>query len=184
MQLETERLVLRDYKESDVDNLVEGLNNLDVSKWLAFVPFPYTKQNAEDFIKYANSTIKENRTTYNWAIVLKEENRVIGGVTLDKINIIQGTASGGIWLNANYHNKGYGVEAYGKRIEFAFDNLQLRCLDNGFFEGNEGSLKMQEKLGYKIERNRRKGFICMATNKPVNEITTGLLREEWKKIQY
>lgn len=32
--LETDRLVLRQYKLEDVDDIVEGLNNLNVTKWL------------------------------------------------------------------------------------------------------------------------------------------------------
>lgn len=42
--IETERLILRKFKLTDIDDLVDGLNNLNVSKWLAFVPFPYTKK--------------------------------------------------------------------------------------------------------------------------------------------
>ena len=100
---------------------------------------------------------------------------------MDKINKSQGTAGGGIWLNAKYHGYGYGTEAFGKRIEFAFEVLGLRRIDNGFFEGNEASLKMQEKFGYKVEGKRRAGFVCMADCKVKDEITTGLLKEEWIK---
>lgn len=41
--IETDRLILRQYKISDANDVVEGLNNLNVSKWLAYVPYPYTK---------------------------------------------------------------------------------------------------------------------------------------------
>ena len=44
--IETERLILRKFKLTDIDDLVDGLNNLNVSKWLAFVPFPYTREDA------------------------------------------------------------------------------------------------------------------------------------------
>ena len=42
MVIDSQRLILRPYKDSDVKDLIEGLNNIEVSKWLAKIPFPYT----------------------------------------------------------------------------------------------------------------------------------------------
>jgi RimJ/RimL family protein N-acetyltransferase len=180
MVLETERLILREYELSDADDIVEGLNNIEVSKYLANVPYPYTKANAERYIKSCQSEVTENRTDYNWVIVLKSENKVIGAVSLQRVNRLHGVAGGGgIWLNKNYHGKGYAVEAYSKRTEFAFETLGLRRIDNGYFEGNVHSAKLHQKLGYKIEGMRREAFICAANGQIVNEITVGLLKSEW-----
>lgn len=172
--IETERLILRPFKLTDADDIVEGLNNLNVSKWLAFVPYPYTR---EDAIKYIEDSI--NNKLYNFAIVLKSENKVIGSTQLSNISKIHGTAGGGIWINEKYHGNSYGTEAWGARIRYAFNELGLRRLENGYFEGNESSFKMQEKFGYKNEGVRRKKFISMATGKVEDEYITGLLKEEW-----
>jgi len=157
------------------------LNSIDVSRWLAFVPFPYTIQHAEWWIDYCieEANKGDNREAYEFAVELKSEKKVIGGVSLNKIDRFHGTAGGGIWINAKYHGCGYGTEAFGKRIEFAFNTLGLRRLENGFFEGNHASYRMQEKYGYKIEGVRRKGYRCMATGEIVDEYMTGLLKEEW-----
>lgn len=181
MELETKRLILREWKRKDIEDLMEGLNNIDVSKWLALVPYPYTMKDAENWIEYCIKRV-ERRNSYEFAIELKSENKVIGGVSLKKINEFHGTAGGGIWLNATYHNQGYGTEAFGKRIEFAFIKINLRRLENGFFEGNLSSSKMQEKLGYVIEGKRRKAFRCMADGEFKDEYITGLLKEEWKVL--
>lgn len=174
--LETERLILREYKMEDIDDVVEGLNNINVSKWLADVPFPYTRKDAKEFIIYA---LDNKANSYNFAIVLKRENKVIGATQISNINFIHGTAGGGIWLNEKYQGKGYGTEAFGARIKFAFNELGLRRLENGYFKGNEKSHKMQLKFGYKDEGIRRKRFISKATNKLEDEYITGLLKEEW-----
>jgi RimJ/RimL family protein N-acetyltransferase len=47
MKLETQRLILRYWQPSDRDSIVAGLNDLSVSKWLAFAPYPYTTRDAE-----------------------------------------------------------------------------------------------------------------------------------------
>lgn len=172
--IETERLILRPFKLTDADDIVSGLNNLNVSKCLAFVPYPYTK---DDAIQYIEDSL--NNKLYNFAIVLKSENKVIGSTQLSNISKIHGTAGGGIWINEKYHGKGYGTEAWGARIRYAFNEMGLRRLENGYFEGNESSFKMQEKFGYKNEGIRRKKFISMATGKVEDEYITGLLKEEW-----
>ncbi|MCL1912842.1 MAG: GNAT family N-acetyltransferase [Eubacteriaceae bacterium] len=182
--LESDRLILRDWEQKDIDDIVEGLNNIDVSKWLASIPHPYTKEMAIQWVGYCmeNTNDGDNRKSYEFAIVLKSENKVIGGTSIDRIDKFHGTSGGGgIWLNTKYHSKGYGSEAFGKRIEFAFENLGLRRLENGFFTGNNASFKMQEKFGYKIEGVKRKRYKCMADGQLKDECITGLLKEEWKK---
>ncbi len=174
--IETDRLILRKWKLEDVDDIVDGLNNLNVTKWLSQVPFPYTKEDAKSFI---NKSIDND--LYNFAIVLKEENKVIGGTQLTNINYVHGTAGGGIWINEKYQGKGYGTEAFGARIKYAFDKLGLRRLENGYFKGNEKSHNMQLKFGYKDEGIRRKKFISQSTGNYEDEYITGLLKEEWIK---
>lgn len=181
IRLETKRLILRDWQTNDEDELVEGLNNFNVSKWLAYIPFPYTKNDAKAWISNCiKNDENDKRNSYHFAIELKSENKVIGGTSLEKINVFQGIAGGGgIWLNEQYHGNGFGLEAFNRRIEFAFNELKLRRIENGFFDGNIASLNMQKKLGYKIEGKRRKGFLCIADGEYKDEIITGLLKEEW-----
>ena len=173
---ESERLIFRKYKLSDVDDLVEGLNNINVSKWMAFVPYPYTKEDALSFI---NKSIEND--LFNIAIVLKSENKVIGGTQFRNIDYVQGTSSGGIWINENYQGYGYGREAWGARIKYAFEELGLRRLENGYFKGNIRSWKMQKRFGYKKEGTRRQKYKCLSTGKIVDECVTGLLKEDWIK---
>jgi len=70
---------------------------------------------------------------------LETNRKVIGGVSISAINKIHGTAGGGIWINENFHGNGYGKEALAEKIRFSFEELGLRRLENGFFDGNESS---------------------------------------------
>jgi len=182
MRLETNRLLLRNWQKNDVDDLVEGLNNYNVSKWLILVPFPYLKENAEGWIEYCIKNEMENyKNGYEFAIELKSNQKIIGGISISLINKLHGTAGGGIWLNERFFGNGYGIEAFAEKIRFSFEELGLRKLENGFLIGNESSKTMQKRLGYKIEGKRRKKYYCMADGEIKDEIITGLLKEEWVK---
>lgn len=178
MVIEGKRILLREWQEEDVDDLVEGLNNLNVSKWLGAVPYPFTKRNAEEFLHYAMH-LAGNAGNLMLAIVLKENKKVIGGTSIESIHKRNGTASGGIWLNETYQKNGYGAEAFSLRIQYAFEVLGLRRMENGYFPGNEKSEKMQKRLGYQNEGIRRKKYLCLATGEYVDECITGLLKEEF-----
>ena len=186
MKIETARLILREWKKKDISDLTEGLNNLEISRWLAFVPYPYTRKDAQNWVNHCTEDMRKwkKRNSYEFAIELKAEKKVIGGTSLIRINKFQGTAGGGIWLNAKYHGHGYGPEAFGARIKFAFNELKLRRLENGFLRGNLSSFEMQKRFGYKIEGVRKKGFRCMADRKIKDEYITGLLKEDWEKVQF
>lgn len=173
--IETERLILRPFVIEDVDDIIEGLNNLNVSKWLATVPYPYTEQHAFDFLQ----KVMEDNSSYYFAIVLKSENKVIGGTQISNISHHNKTAGGGIWTSEAYWGHGYGSEAWQAKVKFAFENLGLRKLESGYFVGNEKSRNMQHKVGFKDEGIRREHFIAQSTGVVKDECITGLLRDEW-----
>ena len=177
MKIESKRLILRSYEEADVNALVDGLNNFEVAKWLAGVPFPYTEEHAKSFIELAKS--QDENSKIMLAIVLKENNKVIGGTEIRNINKKDGTAGGGIWINEKYQKNGYGIEAFSCRNKYCFDVLGLRRIENGYFKGNEKSRKMQMRLGYKEEGIRRRKYLCLATKEYVDECITGLLKDEF-----
>lgn len=182
MYLETERLLIREWSINDLNDLVEGLNNLEITGWLAAIPHPYTIKDGKEWINRCIRSSRQNErpTSYHCAIELKEAKKVIGGLSLEKINYGQGIAGGGgIWINAHYQGQGFATEAFDARARFAFEELGLRKLENGFFKGNTPSLKMQERLGYKVEGLRRQSLISLATGKIHDEYITGLLKEEW-----
>jgi len=179
VRIETARLTLRPWDETDIDPLVLGLNDLDVARWLAFVPHPYTTTHAEDWIRRCRDIAAEGDrpSAYEFAIELTSERRIIGGVSLNKVDRAAGTAGGGIWIANGYQGRGHGREAFEAKIRFAFAKLGLVKLVNGYLDGNEASWAMQQKLGYRrtAETPRR----CMADGRQTIEYVTTLLRSDW-----
>ena len=77
MIIESRRIILRNWEEKDINDLVEGLNNINGSKWMASVPFPYKEQDVKNFIENSKNT-----NNIEFAIVLKENNKVKSNMLL------------------------------------------------------------------------------------------------------
>src|SRR3989339_830881 len=59
MELKTKRLLLRPPRMMDIDEIIEGAGNLEVSKWLLVVPHPYKRKDVIDWIKSYGSEALE-----------------------------------------------------------------------------------------------------------------------------
>jgi RimJ/RimL family protein N-acetyltransferase len=183
MKLETERLILRKPKKEDWKDIAEGLNNLNVTKNLMKVKYPFTKKNAEEWIRYCTSNWKkEKKENYYFFIELKSERKIIGATDLS-IDLHNKIGSTGSWINEKYWRKGYMVEAKIVINDLAFNKLKLRKLESGAYTENKASNKMQQKIGCKLEGLKRKDAISKATGKIHNSNIYGLLKEDWKKVR-
>jgi ribosomal-protein-alanine N-acetyltransferase len=181
MKLITKRLILREFETRDAKDIVENINNLNVTKWLLIVPYPYRLKDAKWWIKECHKTRKEKpRKNYDFCIELKKEKKVIGGIGLGKVNKFNGTATAGYWLGEEYWRQGYGSEALSVLLNFGFKKLKLRRIEAGVFAGNPASGKLLEKFGAKREGIKRKSCRCKADKKIKDEYIYGLLKEEGK----
>lgn len=103
MKLTTKRLILRGPTMKDAKGLVSAINNINISKWLLVVPYPYTMKDAKLFINHCKKGArKKPRTSYNFAIELKSKHKLIGGSDISRVNRDQGTADLGYWLSEDY----------------------------------------------------------------------------------
>ncbi len=181
MRIRTERLLLRPLEMKDAKDVTGNVNNLNVTKWLLVVPYPYRLKDAKDWIESQTKKKKEKpRKDYTFGIELLEERRVIGAIGLHKVDRYQGKADVGYWLGERYWKMGYGSEALEAVIEFAFGRLKLRRLEAGVFPRNPSSGKLLEKFGFKIEGFKREGVRCKADGKIKDEYIYGLLKREYR----
>ena len=180
-RIETERLILRFPSKKDILDIVENLSDINVTKWLLAVKYPYKKKDAIWFVNHCEEKRKEKYPSgYTYWIELKETGKVIGGISVDSIKYDQRIATIGYWLGTAYHKKGYGSEALQALMDLAFKKLKLRRLEAGVFRGNPSSGKLLEKYGFKQEGLKRKARICKADGKIKDEYIYGLLRSEYK----
>ncbi|MBS3088020.1 GNAT family N-acetyltransferase [Candidatus Pacearchaeota archaeon] len=182
MELETERLVLREYSPNDVNDIILKINDLDVSKYLEVVPYPYTSEDGEWFVNHCVENSKKTpRDKYEMAITLKESGEFIGGVGLSNIDTYVGSAELGYWIGKNYWRQGIMTEAIDALINFAFYKLELNRLILSAYVPNTGSNELAKKLGFTLEGTTRQSARTKSTGKIYDTNCWGLLKQEWRK---
>ena len=135
---ETERLIVREWEEKDVDDLYDYACNDEVTKFLCW-PTYKDRQTAIDRINDLLEEYKEGNIENDYAIELKSENRVIGSIGLmDYSKKNEGCLEIGYVLNPKYQGFGYMTEALigafkyiklnniAKRIECKHDTLNVK----------------------------------------------------------
>lgn len=142
---ETDRLILRRYKEDDLQDLFEYLSDMEVVKYEPYKPltFDETKENLAWRIG----------TDEMAAVELKNSHKMIGNVYLGKRDFE--ALEIGYVFNRNYWGQGYAAESCRALIQQAFSNGIHRI----FAEcdpRNESSWKLLEALEFQREAHFRK----------------------------
>jgi len=147
-RIETPRLILRNFKESDIHDYYEMLSNPSVSIPNGSVPL----NNINEANNQINYLVKAKK---NYAVVLKTENKVIGCIGLNKDALEDiNTRNLGFVLNEKYWNHGYMSEALEKVIEIAHEYTDR--LSMIFSNENRKSERLAEKLGFRFIRTIEK----------------------------
>ncbi|PIN91272.1 hypothetical protein COU57_01320 [Candidatus Pacearchaeota archaeon CG10_big_fil_rev_8_21_14_0_10_32_14] len=182
MKLHTNRLILREIENKDLNDLIKQANNINVARYLAVVPHPYTISKGKWFIIHCKKEAKNKpRINYEFAIELKSEKIFIGVISLCHVNYHNGTGTIGYWLGENYWRNGYMSEALEKVIDFTFSKIKLRRIDIAAFIENRPSNNLIKKFGFIYEGKRIKNVRAKSTGKIHDHFMYGMLKEDWIK---
>jgi len=173
--ISTKRLQLRPLHEGDTDGLVRGLNNFNVSKWTARVPFPYGMADAKSFLALCQ---KAEQDTLRLAITIDGE--LIGVISYERSQ--DGiSAELGYWLAEPHWGQGYGTEAARAVSKHAFEAGGLDMLIAGYAKGNEGSRRILEGLGFEPTGELMQFSAANNANVPV--VRLALAKGRWQAME-
>ena len=144
--LKSEKLILKPLDLSFLSNdYVNWLNDVRVNKYLESSS-NYTLNKLEKYL----SIIQENKILA-WAIVLKHNNKHIGNIKIDPIDIKNSTCRYGIMIgDYNEWGKNYAKNASELVIEYCFNTLNLREMYLGVVEEHKGAINLYKKLNFVI----------------------------------
>lgn len=138
--METERLILRRYKEEDLQDYFEYVSDPEVVRYEPYKPL--TMQDAQKDLNYRITSDEFI------AVELKDTHKLIGNVYLGKRDF--NTLEIGYVFNKTYWNKGYALESCKALIEDAFNNNVHRIYAE-CDPVNQNSWKLLERLGFERE---------------------------------
>ena len=108
--LDGERCVLRRFRDSDVDAVVEGCTDPVTRHWLADLPTPYTAYEALAYIQSRENEHAAGRGIY-WAAAEPGTDRCVGSFGLMDIQPADGSAEIGYWVHPAARARGVASEA-------------------------------------------------------------------------
>ena len=176
--IETERLILRPWREDDAEALYKYASDPDVGPPAGWPPHT-SVENSRDIIR----TVFSAPETY--AVCLKDGSP-IGSIGLKlkgstDMTDREDACELGYWIGKPFWGQGMIPEASKALLRHAFEDLGMRAVWCGYYEGNEKSKRVQEKLGF-VYHHTTEGLEVTL----VNEIRTGhtnlMTKEHWQEI--
>ena len=154
-QLTTDRLLLRKFRESDVDVILFLRSDRRVNKFIERPENRLTKNKSDAlaFIKEINEGI-ENDKLVAWGITLENQSNIIGTICLWNFSKNNKYAEVGYDLDPLYHGKGIMSEALKVVSRFAFTELNMEKIEAFTHRDNGNSKVLLEKNGFSCDGNR------------------------------
>ena len=166
--LETERLILSSVTLADCsENYLSWLNDTDVNMYLESGFYQHNMQVLVDFV---NGYLSNKKAVF-LVIRLKENNKHIGNIKIDKINYIHRNCEYGIMMGDKTEwGKGYAKEASIAIINYAFEELGLNKVNLGVIDSNDVAVKLYKKIGFVVEGVLKQNFYERTSSTLKNEI--------------
>ncbi|AFY36179.1 GNAT family N-acetyltransferase [Calothrix sp. PCC 7507] len=148
--LETQRLILRDFQQKDVDQLTPILANPRVMEFspTGILSASQTQARIDSFI-----TSYQALGFGKWAVIFKENNQLIGycGIAIEQIDHVNEREIG-YRLDPEFWGKGLASEAALATIQYGFEQLKFPYILGIVEQANTASIRVLEKLGMRYQK--------------------------------
>ena len=180
MILETDRLLLRPWKESDAEECYRYARDPAVG--------PVTGWPAHQSLEESRRIIRNVLSVpENYALVWKETGLPVGSIGLRFAPATDLTDRAdecelGFWLGVPYWGRGIMTEAAREILRHAFMDLGAGTVWCGYYEGNERSRRVQEKCGFRYQYTITGKDVPLLGERRTEQVSC-LTREEWQAGQ-
>jgi [ribosomal protein S5]-alanine N-acetyltransferase len=173
--LDGKKIYLRAFTREDLPVWFDWFNEPSVTEHVNKGFFPNTSELQESYFH----TISKSVNDVQLAVVLKENDLLVGIVGIHKINWIHRTGDISVFIgNKTQWRKGVATDAVSLVITHAFTKLNLRKLTAGMWSSNIGCKRCFEKNGFVLEGTLKKQFFYKGSY--VNEYRMCLFGEDWE----
>lgn len=155
--LKSERLIFRNFLDTDAKNLFEIRSDERVMNYMD----TFKHKSIEDAKNLINSIQKsfEEKSGINWVIIEKHSEQFVGYFGFWRLMKDHCRAEVGYALSPEFWGKGYMTEAMDKMIDFGFNELKLHSIEANVNPNNSSSIKLLERAGFKKEAYFRENYL-------------------------
>jgi RimJ/RimL family protein N-acetyltransferase len=148
-ELTTSRLLLRKFKRGDVREIFAYASDPQVT---LYTPWEHHRE-LKTTRKFLDTILAAYRQGHPapWAIVLREQDRLIGAIGMRNWTLEHARAEVGYVLSREYWGKGFASEALKVVLAFGFSRMGLNRIEAKCVPENKGSIRVLEKSGMRRE---------------------------------
>lgn len=170
------RIYLSPISIEDVETYACWMNDREISKYIHQSHRLHTIQSEKEWIEN-----NEKNGDYNFAIIKKDGDKLLGNCGIMNINYIDRTATLGIFIGELVErSNGYGKEVLELLLEFCFNTVNMHNINLNVFSFNERAISCYKKVGFVEYARRHEAYFC--DGKYHDIISMEILEKDYKKI--
>ena len=181
-ELPGRRVALRPLRPGDVPALFEVFSDPEVMRYWSSAPLGSV---ADAWKLYEEiGELFDRRELFQWGIARREDDRVVGTVTLFRVEPAHRRGEIGFALGPAHQGRGLAGEAVGLLLDFAFERLGLERIEADVDPRNAPSLRLLERFGFVREgllRDRYRADWVGPGVEVQDAVLLGLLRRQWAR---
>ena len=177
--LETDRLILRSFQDSDLETFVAYRSDPQVARYQGW-DAPYNRETAKAFIaEMRQKTPGIRGEWYQIAVELKANGEMIGDCAFHVLPQDGEQAEIGFTFSRSHQGKGYATEAVTRMLAYLFGELGLHRVQAICDAENSASARLLERVGMRREAH----FVENIWFKESwgSEYAYAMLKKEWEQ---
>lgn len=176
--LETERLLLRPYRDEDFDALYAMRSSAELARYVYWEP--QTEEQVRETLarKIESVSISTDGDALALAAEHRESRHVVADVILQLVSREHGLGEIGYIVHPDHLGRGYATEATRPLLAVAFDGLGLHRVIGRVEARNAGSTRVLEKLGLRREAHFVENEFVK--DEWQSELVYAILDREWR----
>jgi len=178
MKLETKRLRLRPITLDDKNEIFDYRSDIETNKYQGWIP--KTIGDVETFIGKISKKINEPDTWFQFAIIEKETQKIVGDLGIHFFDSENKQVEIGCTLNKAFQNKGYATESIKKIIDYLFKELNKHRIITSIDPDNKNSIRLVERIGFRKEAHFIESLLI--NGKWVDDLIYALIEKDWEKL--
>lgn len=149
IMFETERLIVRQFRDDDAQKLYENHKDAEVRRWFPNECYADPEE-ALDAIRFYIDCVDRGHLPFVLGVELKETQELIGDTGISEVEGKPDEAEIGYCIGEKYRGKGYASELLTAISGYVVSRFGIRTIFGRVVHGNAASAKVLEKNGYQF----------------------------------